>query len=209
MSALGDEEIAQEAKDVGIKMLLQKPFKTPEMIAALTQVCMPADDHSEEEETVQQDVDYLPYFRTSLQDNLKAMANLDCSFGETILQYGILESRGLAVIIGITGNVSGRVILDTSKEVACKLCGMINGEECDPEDSFVLISLAEFLNILSGNAISMINNMHKGMNLRLAPPGIFVGKNLKINSPKVKAEVIKVETTAGDIYLSVGFEGSW
>ena len=32
---------------------------------------------------------------------------------------------------------------------------------------------------------------------------------MKINSPKVKAEVIKVETTAGDIYLSVGFEGSW
>ncbi len=144
-----------------------------------------------------------------MQDNLKEMAGLDCSFGETVAQQGILESKGLAVIMGVTGNISGRVILDTSREVAGKLCGMINGEECDPEDNFVLISLAEFLNILSGNAVSAINNRHKGLNLRLAPPGIFVGRRLKINSPKVKAEIIKVETTAGDIYLSVGFEGSW
>ncbi len=39
LSALGDEEIAQEARDAGIKMLLQKPFKAPDMIAALNKVC--------------------------------------------------------------------------------------------------------------------------------------------------------------------------
>lgn len=209
LSALGDEEIAQEAKNVGIKMLLQKPFKAPDMIAALTKVCMSTEDRSKGEETVQQEENYLTYFRTSLQDNLKEMAGLDASFGETVAQHGMLESKGLAIILGITGNISGSIILDTSREVACKLCGMINGEEYDLEDSFVLISLAEFLNILSGNAVSMINNRQKGLNLRLAPPGIFVGRRLNINSPKVKAEIIKVETAAGDIYLSVGFEGSW
>jgi chemotaxis protein CheX len=104
--------------------------------------------------------------------------------------------------------MSGRVILDTSREVACKLCGMMNGEEYGLEDDFVLFSMAEFLNILSGNATTNINNKQRGLNLRLAPPSVFVGKRLNINSPKVKADIIRMETAAGDIRLSVGFEGS-
>ncbi len=98
------------------------------------------------------------------------MAGLDCSLGETAPQQGVLESKGLAVILGITGRISGRVILDTSREVACKLCGMMNGEEYGLGDDFVLFSMAEFVNILSGNATTNINNKHRGLNLRLAPP---------------------------------------
>jgi DNA-binding NarL/FixJ family response regulator len=207
LSAMGDEEIVQEAKAVGIKMLLQKPFKAPDMLAALGKVCA-LDEHPGEEETAQQDDSYLACFRTALKDTLADMAGLDCSLGETAPQQGVLESRGLAVIMGITGRMSGRVILDTSREVACKLCGMMNGDEYGPEDEFVLFSMAEFVNILSGNATTNINNKHRGLNLRLAPPSVFVGKRLNINSPKVKADIIRMETAAGDINLSVGFEGS-
>jgi chemotaxis protein CheX len=91
--------------------------------------------------------------------------------------------------------------------VACKLCGIMNGEEYDQEDEYILFSLAELLNILSGNAISMLNNKHKGLSLRICPPSVFVGQRLNINSPKVKVKIVKVHTDAGDIYLSVGFEG--
>jgi DNA-binding NarL/FixJ family response regulator len=206
LSAMGDEEIVREAQAAGIKALLQKPFKAPELIAALNKA-LSAGDEPEKEAASGQEDDYTEYFRTSLKDNLKAMADLDCSFGETTAQQGILESKGLVIILGIMGNKSGRVILDTSEAVACKLCGMMSGEEHGPKDDFVLFSMAEFLNILSGNAISMINNRHKGQNLRLGPPSVFVGKHLDINSPKVKADIIKVDTAAGDIYLSVGFEG--
>jgi hypothetical protein len=34
-----------------------------------------------------------------------------------------------------------------------------------------------------------------------------VGKHLEIRSPKVRAEIIKADTGAGEMYLSVGFEG--
>ncbi|MGD0621678.1 MAG: response regulator [Thermacetogeniaceae bacterium] len=206
LSAMGDEEIVQEAKTAGIKMILKKPFKAPDMLAALSKVY--ALDNSDAEDAAQQDDNYLEYFRTALKDTLQDMAGLECSFGETELQQGILESEGLAVILGIAGKMTGRVILDTSREVACRLCGMMNGEEYGLEDDFVLFSLAEFLNILSGNATTNINNSHRGLNLRLAPPSVFVGRRLNINSPKVKAHMIRMETAAGAINLSVGFEGS-
>jgi CheY-specific phosphatase CheX len=144
----------------------------------------------------------------ALKDVLADMAGLDCSLGETEAQRGALESRGLAVILGITGKISGRGILDTSREVACKLCGMMNGEEYGLEDEFVLSSMAELVNILSGNATTNINNKHRGLSLRLSPPSVFVGKRLNLTSPKVKADIIRMETAAGNINLSVGFEGS-
>jgi CheY-specific phosphatase CheX/CheY-like chemotaxis protein len=207
LSAMGDEEIAQDARAIGIRALLQKPFKTPEVISAINEVCSSAGNGPESAPGPVGERGYLECFQASLKYTLKEMADLDCSFGEVVPQQGILASRGLAVILGITGEISGRVILDTSREAACRLCEMMSGEEPRPGDDFVLFSMAELLNILSGHAITDINNMHRGFNLRLGPPSVFVGNSLNINSPKVNAEIIKAETAAGDIYLSVGFEG--
>jgi DNA-binding NarL/FixJ family response regulator len=207
LTAMGDEELVQEARAAGIKMLLQKPFKEPDMLAALSKVCA-VDVQPEKEQAVLQDDSLLECFRTALKETLAEMAGLDCSFGETMPQHGVLESKGLAVIMGITGGMSGRLILDTTREVACRLCGMMNAEEYALEDDFVLFSMSEFLNILSGNAITKINNRSRGLSLRLTPPSVFVGKRLNINSPKVKAGIIVMETAAGAVQLSVGFEGS-
>jgi two-component system chemotaxis response regulator CheY len=88
LSAMGDEEIVQEARAVGIKMLLQKPFKAPDMLAALGKVCA-LDEHPGAEETAQQDDSYLACFRTALQDTLADMAGLECSLGETTPQQGV------------------------------------------------------------------------------------------------------------------------
>ena len=39
LSAMGDEEIVSEAKASGITEFLQKPFKSPELVAAIKKVC--------------------------------------------------------------------------------------------------------------------------------------------------------------------------
>jgi DNA-binding NarL/FixJ family response regulator len=205
LSAMGDVEIITEAREAGIKMLLQKPFKAPELLEALGKVC--AAEQPELEQTLQDDDSYASYFRGALQETLQDMAGLTCSFGAMAPQQGILESSGLAVILGITGGLSGRVIIDTSREVACRLCSIMNGEEYDQGDEFVLVSLAELVNIFSGHATTKINNRHRNLNLRLGPPSVFVGRRLNINSPKVNADLVAVETGAGVIKLSVGFEG--
>ncbi len=49
LSAMGDEEIVQEVKAAGIKMLLQKPFKAPDMLAALSKVCALDDQPGQED----------------------------------------------------------------------------------------------------------------------------------------------------------------
>ena len=38
LSAMGDEELMKSAKDIGIRVFLQKPFKSDEMMKAIAQV---------------------------------------------------------------------------------------------------------------------------------------------------------------------------
>lgn len=208
LSAMGDEDLIRQAKAMGIRATVQKPFKTPELLAAINMICSKPDVSSVSEPPVsQQPATYLDCFRTALENALKEMADLDCSCAQPEILEGILPSRGVAVILGVTGKRSGRVILDTSRDVAWHLSEAMNGEKYELEDDFILYSLSEILNILSGKAITLINNMHKDMNLRLGPPSIFVGSPLNINSPKIKAEIITATTAAGDISLNIGFEG--
>ncbi len=207
LSAMGDEELIHQVTDMGVMTTIQKPFKSSELLAAIDNAFKQAGDNADTRSEEEQSGGYIRYFRSALKSALQEMANLECSCGEPQIQDGILISRGVAVILGVTGKKAGRIILDTSREVACGLSEAMNGEKYELEDDFILYSLSEILNILSGKAITVINNSNKEVSLRLGPPSIFIGSPLHINSPKIVSEMIRATTAAGDIYLNVGFEG--
>lgn len=148
---------------------------------------------------------YLEHFSASMLQNLQEMAGMEAVASQPAVQETAFASQGFSVIIGITGKRPGRIILDTTQETACKLSNTINGEECDEE--FVLDTMAELTNIVSGNGITTVNNANSGMGLMLTPPSIFIGNQLTIVSPKLNAEVVAVTTPLGLINLSIGFEG--
>ena len=148
---------------------------------------------------------YLEHFSASMLQNLQEMAGLEAAANQPAGQETAFASQGFSVIIGITGKRTGRIILDTTQETACQLSNTINGEECDEE--FVLDTMAELTNIVSGNGITTVNNSNPGMGLMLTPPSIFIGHELTIVSPKLNAEVVTVTTPLGPINLSIGFEG--
>ena len=148
---------------------------------------------------------YLEHFSASMLQNLQEMAGMEAAASQPTGQETAFASQGFSVIIGITGKRPGRIILDTTQATACALSNMINGEECDEE--FVLDTMAELTNIVSGNGITTVNNANPGMGLMLTPPSIFIGNELTIVSPKLNAEVVAVTTPLGLINLSIGFEG--
>ena len=97
---------------------------------------------------------YLEHFSASMLQNLQEMAGLEAEASQPAAQETAFASQGFSVIIGITGKRPGRIILDTTQETACKLSNTINGEECDEE--FVLDTMAELTNIVSGNGITTV-----------------------------------------------------
>ncbi|WP_378954483.1 chemotaxis protein CheX [Pelosinus sp. sgz500959] len=151
---------------------------------------------------------YIELWIHALLKNIQTMAEIEGKPRQTVAQPTVFVSRGLAVIIGITGLRPGRIILDSDMETARQLSEIFNGETYLEEDD-IIDSIAEFANIVSGHGITQINNLEKNLALLLTPPSVFLGKKINITSPKINAEVIEIDTSVGSIKISVGFEGGY
>jgi len=149
---------------------------------------------------------YIELWVNALLKNIQTMAEMEGNPGQTVAQPTIFVSRGLAVIIGITGARSGRIILDINMETARQLSEVFNGETGLEEDN-IIDSMAEFANIVSGHGITQVNNLQTNLALMLTPPSVFRGNKINITSPKINAEVVEIDTPAGSVKISVGFEG--
>ena len=151
------------------------------------------------------DLNYIEEFATAIAGNLEMMAGATCQVGDPTPHNEAIASAGLSVIVGITGKRPGRIIMDTDVATARKLTEAANeGEEVD--ETLILDTMAEFCNIVSGHTTTKINNKNKGLGLMLTPPGIFMGKNLRIVSPRIDAKILRAESSLGVFTVSVGFE---
>lgn len=151
--------------------------------------------------------DYLEHFISSLKRNLMELVELDCAVSDPRPQPNTFESNGLAVIIGLTGERPGFVILDTNREAARRLCGLIDGQAHSSEGDFVLHALAELANIVAGHAVTAINNAPESTHFEMTPPGLFCGDKVKVTGHRVEAEVFDADTPVGKLSVTVGFEG--
>lgn len=135
---------------------------------------------------------------------------------EVKVQNTSFKSEGVAAIVGITkgrkiedaGQLGkGRILIDMPKETAIKIAETIYEEKYDDITSEVFESISEIANMISGGGITTINNKNRGMNLRLSYPSIFAGKNLEIDSPKLKSVGVKFKLSMGELSLNIAFEG--
>ncbi len=113
-------------------------------------------------------------------------------------------SQGFTVMVGLTDGWQGWFLLDMSQETIMKLAGIMTGETYSSlEDEEVLLAGAEIGNIISGNAITEINNKQKGLNIRLAPPSVFAGDGLNMFNVRLNSWSVLLDSDAGPIKINV------
>ncbi len=151
------------------------------------------------------DLDYIEEFSKAIIGNLQMMADTGCTVEAPVAHDDAILSAGISVIVGITGKRPGRIILDTDMETAKKLTVAMNEDE-EIDETLILDTMAEFCNIVSGHTTTRINNKNKGLGLMLTPPGIFMGKDLKVISPRIHSKLITAVSSLGIFTVSVGFE---
>ncbi|MCJ8344568.1 chemotaxis protein CheX [bacterium] len=91
------------------------------------------------------------------------------------------NSLGFAVIIGVTGDLEGRVIVDMSQATAIKFAEIMNMEEIGEFNDLVKSSMGEIGNMISGRAISKLQN--EGGDFNITPPTLFEGENMIVSTP--------------------------
>ncbi|MFP4016269.1 MAG: chemotaxis protein CheX, partial [Halanaerobiales bacterium] len=114
--------------------------------------------------------------------------------------------KKIVVVVGITGDYKGRVMFESNFSSAKVITETMNYGPLEKEN-FLYLYMGEFVNILSGRAITFLNNINKERIVRLTPPAIFSGNGLTINTPNIQSTARYFQD--GGIYfkLDIGFEG--
>jgi len=199
ISSMMDEEIVREAKDNNVSAYIQKPVDTDELVTAINRITA-----TEELYDYLQD-EYFAAFKEGLLDGVNRMTKTLLTYKEEYPFNKEHASAGITVIIGIIGKFSGRMLVDMSKETANKLAGALLRRE--PKDiNEMIAALAEFANIISGNACSILNKKSKALGLRVAPPSILHGDEVHISAPDFSTMTAKADTDYGEILLNAGFK---
>lgn len=150
-------------------------------------------------------MEYIKYFKESIKEAFEMMFDENITLETEDLAPSWISSKGVAVVVGITGAKKGRVLVDmpysTAMELAMRMDSDLNSED------LALFTIAEFCNITSGGAVTAINNNSGQISLRLVTPSFFSGTNAKIFSPGLKSNMLCYTTQFGKIDFYIGFEG--
>ena len=124
--------------------------------------------------------------------------------GELSLKNDSIQTQGVATVIGITGKIEGRLILDISKDTACKLAEFILKENFAEFNELVESAMGEMANLITGRAVSILNEI--GYSIKITPPTLFSGNDLKVSDRKLEMLVIPLDCKSGKLLINVALK---
>ena len=146
-------------------------------------------------------VEYINPFVESAFNILKEVLDTDISRGELYLKATSMPVLGVAAIIGLTGDVEGRVLLDMSMETAISIASTMNAEEFDELDALGKATIAELANMITGQAVTKLHEL--GYDFDLSPPSLITGDNMVVTDSGVEALIVPLQLPQGKLEINV------
>lgn len=199
ISSMKDDDLVKEARKLKVAGYVQKPVEADELVAAVQAAVAPDEIFAILESQ------YLDVFKDAFSGGMAMMTKTVARFDGQDPSGQTYTSLGVAVVIGIVGRYSGRMIFDLSFESARTFAKAALRRE-PKNDEEVLAMVAEFANIISGNACSVLNKKCKEFGLRVTPPSVFHGGTSEIITPNIQKKSVFAETDYGRMYLNIGFK---
>ena len=141
-------------------------------------------------------VEYINPFVEAAFNVLKEVLNTDIKRGDLYLKSSTMQIQGVAALVGLAGDVEGRVLFDMTKSTALAVASGMNGEEMKVVDEMVKATLTELANMITAQAVTKLHDL--GFKFDLTPPALFTGDNMEIsNNLEVEALIVPMEIGPG------------
>src|SRR6056297_2424081 len=135
-------------------------------------------------------VEYINPFVEAAFNVLREVLSEEVKRGELYLKSTSQPVLGVAVIVGLTGDVEGRVLFDMKKSVALAIASQMNGEELQAMDDLAKATISELANMITGQAVTKLHEL--GFKFDLTPPAIITGENMEVSNSGVEALIVPV-----------------
>ena len=202
VSAMKDLNLITQGKAVGIRAFLQKPASKSDLADTLHLIF----ESSASQESTFREL-YAKPFGRGLQQGVASLLRMEGDIKIEPYDSRSLDVSGAAVIIGITGFTTGRAIVYVDEPMiklfAMHMLGRASVDELDDDEA--VDAVEEAANIIAVRAVSKINNVLEGKELRLTPPGTVRGSQVHIVSPRMTTFCISIRLPIGIVRMNVGF----
>ena len=146
-------------------------------------------------------VEYINPFIESSISVMKEVLGIDVERKEISLRSKAIPVLDIAVIVGLVGQVEGRVLFDMSKKTALNIVSKMNEEDITEFDEMAKATITELGNLITGRAVTKLSDM--GYKFDVTPPAIFSGNNMEISDVEIEALVVPVESSLGRLEINV------
>ena len=146
-------------------------------------------------------LDYINPFIDAATSVLTMLTGMPVERGTMELRRDASATKEVMAVIGMAGEVEGRVILEMNNDTALAMAGIMNQEPFEELSHLAQDTLMELTNLVVAKAVSMLNE--QGFLFKLTPPLIFTGANLSTASMNLETLVIRLHASAGEMNLNV------
>ena len=147
---------------------------------------------------------YAKAFERAFQQGILNLVGIQSQINTELYDKKYLLLDGIAVIIGLTGDPTGRAIMYMNNDTMKAFAKTMLGTEDITEDE-ITEAAEEAANIVMGRGVSNVNNVFKDKEMRITPPGTIYGTGIRITSPKLTTFKLTASTKIGEIYINIGF----
>ncbi|MCQ2241283.1 chemotaxis protein CheX [Treponema sp.] len=152
-------------------------------------------------------VEYInPFVETSYRVLKEVLEGAEVKRGDLYLKSTAMPVMGVAALVGLAGDVEGRVLFDMSFETALNIASKMNCETMTKFDDMAKATISELANIITGQAVTKLHEL--GFKFDLTPPALFAGENMEIaalggTTESVEALIVPLVTDCGKIEVNV------
>lgn len=146
-------------------------------------------------------LDHIGPFIEAARNILSDVSHLDIKDAEPLLKHSPMPAKDNLIIIGIAGDMEGRVIFEMDDKTALTFAGIMNNAKFEQLNPIAIDSLSELANMIIGNAVSRLNDME--FNFTVTPPTFLKGKDLISSTSQIETLVVNFLTEYGDVTLNI------
>ena len=146
-------------------------------------------------------VEYINPFSEAAYNILTDVLSGEIKRGNLYLKSTCMPVMGVAAIVGLAGDVEGRVIFDMTMDTALRIASAMNSEEFKEFDEMARATITELANMITGQAVTKLHDL--GFKFDLTPPALFSGENMKISNNDIEALIVPMETPYGEVEINV------
>ncbi|AGT43590.1 chemotaxis protein CheX [Treponema pedis] len=146
-------------------------------------------------------VEYINPFSEAAYNILSQVLEGEIKRGDLYLKSTCMPVMGVAAIVGLAGDVEGRVIFDMTMPTALKIASAMNSEDLKTFDELARATITELANLITAQAVTKLHDL--GFKFDLTPPALFSGDNMQISNNNIEALIVPMETPHGKVEINV------